>query len=374
MKKCRAGIQSAPIHMKIQGISKAMPPHSSVPAAEPAAVPGAIASTIASGEVPAEPSQQKQASMSKQIDAAASSQPAVELVTRSRKDSTAVEALIGGPADSAKELAPPQRGKTIGIHSDQDQRPAQSLQKNSAQQQNKVELKGGFLGSALAGKAAKRAAETEAQPAINGPRQQQSSAAYSLGHTKLEARSGLQSGFLGKALAGKFKAEAAVAKLSAKLTTEAGTAHKPGQTSESTAQQRWAGHAAENGTAALSLGQQTLQRESEAWSAPVAKAPAPSKPAESATKTLSAAPIAEGTPVALGAVQRALPAKQAALRAPTSGNACRKQRQMPCGAHLDLMRLTCLPRQCQFFYFHMLTCMVSKYRCSLTDAVADTAD
>ena len=268
--------------------------------------PGVDAADAATAERTPSPKYQKG---SGELGQAASSKENVKvLVPKASTRSKAEGALepVSGQHAQAKSTAASQK------------EPDASLAPRSAKG---ADLRGGFLGSALAGKLSKQVVPSEAQPAAQTDTgQQQSSAASSHtqnGSATAEEKSNLQGGFLGRALAGKSKpAAAAIAPIAAK--TEATQAM--GQSPDTSTPQGPASHGTLNGTAAPSKSEQNGAGKADTSSSEAAvKTALPSPALPSTAENADEVPAEKSTAAALEVAQRALAARQATLRTPTSG-------------------------------------------------------
>ena len=312
------------------------------------------------------------------------------------------KASASGGAGEAVKPAPTQHAHTNGMVREQNEVPASPAPRSSVQQAKGSELRGGFLGSALAGKTGKQAAGGESQPpqtlagqqeglaaltqTQNGPAtdekkspelqgcflgsalagkagkqaagtisqpitqtqagQQESTTASSQaqnGLAAVEMTSELQGGFLGKALAGKSRPKAAAATSETDKNAAETQASEPmSKSPDATASQGTSSHATSNCAAVaanVQLGESGVGTVSRAAAG---EPKAPSSAQSSTAKGAEDAPAEKSTAAALEVAQRALAAKQLPLRTPTSGTPLAAN---SCSCHCQL-KTACLPCFC----------------------------
>ena len=254
------------------------------------------------------------------------------------------KASASGGAEGAVKPAPTQHAQTNGTVREQNEVLASPAPRSSVQQAKGSELRGGFLGSALAGK---QAADTIRQPLPQTQAGQQESTTASSqaqnGLATVEKTSELQSGFLGKALAGKSRPKAAAAtsetdKNAAKTQASEHMSKSP----DATASRGTSSHATSNGAAVaanVQLGASGVGTESRAAAG---EPKAPSSAQSSTAKGAEDAPAETSTAAALEVAQRALAAKQLPLRTPTSGTLLAANSY---SCHCQL-KTVCLPCHC----------------------------
>lgn len=256
-------------------------------------------------------------------------------------------ASASGGAEGAVKPAPTQHAQTKGTVQEQNEVPASPAPRSSMQQAEGSELRGGFLGSALTGKAGKQAAGTISQPLPQTQAGQQESTTASSqaqnGLATLEMTSELQGGFLGKALAGKSRPKAAAATSETdKNAAETHASEPMSKSPDATASQGTSSHATSNGAAVAANVQLGASGVGTVSRAAAGEPKAPSSAQSSTAKGAEDAPAEKSTAAALEVAQRALAAKQLPLRTPTSGTPLAAN---SCSCHCQL-KTACLPCFC----------------------------
>lgn len=223
----------------------------------------------------------------------------------------APEALSGAPAQGA--VLPLTEGQ---VQANGTPREQEECSKPSSGTNQGSEVQGGFLGSALAGKAGKHAGPTAAQPAASAHPGEQTFPAASYtqhGSEAAETVLPLGGGFLGKALAGKSRTDSAA--VMGKTDKHAAQAQAIQATSDVPSNE-----SIPNGAAAQAGTQQTGDEGAALGSLTPQKGEAPSV-SSPADEIITETPPEKSTAAALQVAHRALASKPATLRPPTSGDA-----------------------------------------------------
>ncbi|CAL8468728.1 g8268 [Coccomyxa elongata] len=237
--------------------------------------------------------------------------PAAQKPSSSRVDPTrsAPEASSGAPSEG---VAQPLVAGQVQANSSSHELKESSEQRNGTRQGS--ELRGGFLGSALAGMSGKQAASTAPQPAEKAQAGQQTSPAASRtqhGSEAAQTEAPLQGGFLGKALSGKSRTDNTA--IPGETNTHAANAQPLQATSHIPSSER-----IRIGAAAQASTQQTGDDDAAIGSLTTQKGEVPSM-SSAADNIIAEVPPEKSTAVALQVAHRALASKPATLRPPPSG-------------------------------------------------------
>lgn len=255
----------------------------------------------------------------------------------SRVDPTrsAPEASSGAPAEG---VAQPLVAGQVQANSTSHELEESSEPRNGTSQGS--ELRGGFLGSALAGKLGKQAAPTAAQPAANTQAGQQTSPAASCtqhGSEAAQTEAPLLGGFLGKALSGKSRTENAAIPVetnnhAANAQPLQATSHIPSSEAIHTGATAQASTQRTGDDDDAAIGRLTTQK---------GEVPSVSSPAD---EIIAEVPPEKSTAAAQQVAHRALASKPATLRPPRSGDAACSTRVPPQTAcHRSLIPCSMLP-------------------------------